>query len=242
MVEAELIKHSVWNHITPQVSKQIIAAQQEISRKLLIEISVNQYTSNDEIRDKFSEENIQEIDIRRVLGEILETEPIVGIPIDKISEDLKEWAKTLKSVVKLWTIKKFIDFENQSDIIYEFSEEYKPDIDTAENETSKELNECIKSYDVSIFDLITAGYLNVGESLYMKYGPKSGEKNDYIAEIKEDGSIEVIGQEFSSPSYAALKRINKAGSPRKTVNGWTSWKNESNKTLSQIREEFLKNQ
>ncbi len=35
IVEAELLKHSVWRHIAPQVSKQIIASQQTESRKLL---------------------------------------------------------------------------------------------------------------------------------------------------------------------------------------------------------------
>ena len=38
LIEAELIKHSVWSHIAPQISKQIIASQQQISRNLLIEM------------------------------------------------------------------------------------------------------------------------------------------------------------------------------------------------------------
>ena len=40
------------------------------------------------------------------MDEILSSEPIVGIPIDKISEDLKEWARTLKLIVKLMDNKK----------------------------------------------------------------------------------------------------------------------------------------
>ncbi|HQO39989.1 MAG TPA: hypothetical protein PK986_05935, partial [Spirochaetota bacterium] len=161
LIEAELIKHSVWSHIAPQISKQIIASQQQISRNLLIEMSVNQYTTNNSIKEKFSDENIPEIDIRRVLSEILETEPIVGIPIDKISEDLKEWAKTLKSNVKLWVIKKFIELENPDNIIYEFPEEYKPDIDTESNESGDKSNE-IKTYDVTIFNLIENDLLHPG--------------------------------------------------------------------------------
>lgn len=238
IIEAELIKHSVWSHIAPQISKQIIASQQEITRKLLIEISVNQY-SNNEIKEKFTDENIPEINIRRILGEILESEPIVGIPIDKISEDLKEWAKTLKSNVKLWVIKKFIELENPKNIIYEFPEEYKPDMDTEINETCKKSSE-IKTYDVSIITLIENNLLNPGDLLYMTYGPEKGSRKEYTAKILEDGSLLVMNQQFSSPSYAALYCINDAGSPRKTVNGWTSWKTDNNLTLSQVREKYLK--
>lgn len=240
LIEAELIKHSVWSHIAPQISKQIIASQQQISRNLLIEMSVNQYTTNNSIKEKFSDENIPEIDIRRVLSEILETEPIVGIPIDKISEDLKEWAKTLKSNVKLWVIKKFIELENPDNIIYEFPEEYKPDIDTESNESGDKSNE-IKTYDVTIFNLIENDLLHPGDLLYMSYKPGKGNKKDYTATIQEDGSLLVMNQQFSSPSYAALYCINDAGSPRKTVNGWTSCKTDNDCTLSQVREKYIKN-
>jgi len=41
IVEAELSSHSVWGHTAPQVSKQIVGAQQSTSRKLLIEIVIN---------------------------------------------------------------------------------------------------------------------------------------------------------------------------------------------------------
>lgn len=239
IVEAELIKHSVWSHIAPQIAKQVIASQQEITRKLLIEISVNQYTANQDVKEKFSDEEIEEINIRRVLGEILETEPIVGIPIDKISEDLKEWARTLKSNVKLWVIKKYVDFENSNNIIYEFPEEYKPEIDTELSDICEDIKYSVKSYDVSIMDLINDGLLNPGDTLYMTYGPRNGEKKDYTCEIQEDGSLIVMGQRFSSPSYAALYCINEAGSSRKTVNGWSSWRTEDNLTLSQVREQYL---
>src|SRR5699024_10271159 len=35
IVEAELLHHSVWNHIAPQVSKQVIASLQPISKKTI---------------------------------------------------------------------------------------------------------------------------------------------------------------------------------------------------------------
>ena len=113
LVEAELAKHNVWNHIAPQVSKQVIAAQQTLSKRNLVDLSITQVQEDEITKEKFSELNIKEIDIRRVLGDILDKEPIVGIPIDKISDDLKDWARTLKYDVKLWLINKFVEFKEK---------------------------------------------------------------------------------------------------------------------------------
>jgi len=238
LVEAETSKHSVWGHIAQQVSKQIIAARQEITRKLLIELAVNQYTENNDVKEKFIEENISEINLRKYLNEILETEPIIGIPIDKISNDLEEWAKTLKSSVKLWIIKKFVHFQNQKTVIYEFPEEYKPVFDTEITENVIGSDKKV-SYDISLRDLVEANLLVINEELKMVYGFKSSEKKTYKAIINEDYSLTVLNERFDSPSYAALYCINNYGSPRKTVNGWTSWKNKNGKTLAQLRESLI---
>ena len=242
LVEAETSKHSVWGHIAPQISKQIIAAQQELTRKLLIELSVNQYTEKKEVKEKFIEEGITEINLRKYLSEILETEPIIGIPIDKISKDLEEWAKTLRSVVKLWIIKKFIHFQNQKTVMYEFPEEYKPEFDTEISQINEENGKILKSYDVNIGDLIASKRISKDEELLMTYGFKSAEKKTYYAKINDDSSLTVLNERFDSPSYAALYCINNYGSPRKTVNGWTSWKTKEGKTLAQIRDEYLNDQ
>ena len=55
------------------------------------------------------------------------------------------------------------------------------------------------------------------------------------------GCIKLSSQTFSSPSFAALAGIQDAGSERKTVNRWTSWKTEKGKTLYDLREIFLNN-
>lgn len=241
IVEAELICHPVWTHIAQQITKQLIAAQHEKTRNLIIELVVKLYKESDEIKEKFNEEGIEEINIRKILGEILSKKPIIGIPIDRISEDLKQWANNLNSIVKLWSIKKYTELENKENIIYEFPEEFKPDLNTENIQSNDQLINSNNVYDVTIFDLITEKLLNVNDALYMTYGPRNSEKKEYKAIIKDDGSIEVLNNSFSSPSYAALFCINDAGSLRKTVNGWTSWKTQDGKLLSEIREEFLKN-
>ncbi len=39
LVEAELMHHSVWNHIAPQVTKQILASQQQMTKRVLVTTS-----------------------------------------------------------------------------------------------------------------------------------------------------------------------------------------------------------
>jgi len=239
LVEAELLHHNVWGHIAPQISKQVIASLQALSKKIIEDLAVDQYQKDQSTKEKFEEQGIKEIDVRKELSEILDKEPIIGLPIDLVSGDLKEWARTLKYNVKLWTITKYIDFNDKNSIVYEFPEEFRPTLDTEEEQEQETGSGELTRYDVTISDLIEKEYLKIGDKLRMYYKPRNGNKKTYEATILEDGSLEVLGQTFSSPSYAALAGIQDAGSDRKTVNGWTSWKTKSNKTLAELRDEFL---
>lgn len=242
LVEAELLHHTVWNHIAPQVSKQVIASLQLYSRRVIQDLAVKTYSSDETTREKFQELGIKELNVRKVIQDILEKEPIIGVPIDSISSDLKEWARTLKYNVKLWVISKFIEFKSPSNVIYEFPEEFKPEVDTEKEEGIDENSQDITRYDVSISDLIEKGFISVNEQLIMDYKPRNGEQKQYTAFIHDDGSLELLGQKFSSPSYAALAGIQDAGSDRQTVNGWTSWKTKKGKLITDLREEYLQEQ
>jgi hypothetical protein len=236
IVEAELSSHAVWTHIAPQVSKQIVAAQQPASRKLLIEIVINRVREDELLKNRIEELGIDEIDIRQVLTEIIESPPIVGIPIDHVSNDLREWAQTLKNEVKLWIVRKLIDLRNPSEILYEIPDEFRPVFDTTESVFEHDGN---MFYDVSISELIEADLLPVNSTLSMSYKPRGGERKYFDASITDDGELLVDGRSFSAPSYAALYCIQKAGSDRNTVNGWTSWKTPQGKWLADLRTEYL---
>jgi len=239
LVEAELIHHSVWNHIAPQITKQILASQQAITKRTIVDLSVEQYKKNYSTKEKFDELNIAEINVRQVIGDILDTEPIIGVPIDGVTNDLRDWARTLKYKVKLWLVNKFVEFNNPANVIFEFPEEFKPELDTEEEAEEKITNREINRYDVAIKDLINSKLLKIGEVLYMLYKPRNGQPRRYEATILDDGSLKLLGRIFGSPSYAALAGINDSGSTRQTVNGWTSWRNEDNKLLSELREQYL---
>ena len=240
LVEAELMHHSVWNHIAPQVTKQILASQQQITKRTLVDLAVEQYQSEPYTKEKFEDLNIAEINVRQVVGDILETDPIIGVPIDGITNDLRDWARTLKYKVKLWVVSKFVEFNNPTNIVFEFPEEFKPELDTEEESKPKKPNAEIAQYDVELSDLLNANLLAVGEKLSMPYRPRNGQSKKYEATVLDDGSLDVLEQKFSSPSYAALAGIQDAGSDRKTVNGWTSWRNSKNKSLAELRDQLLK--
>jgi hypothetical protein len=239
LVEAELVHHSVWNHIAPQITKQILASQQAITKRTIIDLSVEQYRNDYSTKEKFDELNIAEINVRQVLGDILDTDPIIGVPIDGVTNDLRDWARTLKYKVKLWLVNKFVEFNNPVNVVFEFPEEFKPELDTEEEAEEKNTNREINRYDVEISDLITSNLINIGDKLYMPYKPRNGQPKRYEATILEDGSLKLLEQVFGSPSYAALAGINDSGSTRQTVNGWTSWKTNDGKLLSELREQYL---
>lgn len=73
----------------------------------------------------------------------------------------------------------------------------------------------------------------------MIYKPRNGQQKRFEVSILEDGSLELPGKQFSSQGYAALAGIQVAGSDRKTVIGCTSWKNNKNNTLVELREQLL---
>jgi len=237
VVEAELGHHSVWTHIAPQVTKQLLAAGRPETRQLLTEILVQMVTSDPKVGEKFEEEAIKEIDIRKVLGEIFEKPPIIGMPIDRVTNDLREWAETLKNDVRLWIVRKYSLFGDQKVVAYDIPEEYRPALDTADRATPSKSG--IRTFDVSLGDLVSSGLLNEGDTLVHAYKPRGGKKQTFKGVLGSDGSISVLDQSFSSVSYAALACIQAAGSERTTVNGWTSWRTAEGKLLSQVRDEYL---
>jgi len=237
IVEAELSHHSVWNHIAPQVAKQIIAANNPATKQRLIEFVIDQVRDDVTLQDKFAEQDIETIDYRRVLNEILQTDPIIGMPIDGIKNDLREWAETLRVDVRLWLIRKYVEFDNPQNIAYEIPEEFRPAIITTRDKTS---DSSIAQYDVSINDLIDAKVLSAGQRLIMPYKPRNGEQKQYEAIVLESGELEVMGRRFAAPSYAALFGIQDAGSSRSTVNGWRVWRVDSGESLADLRDRLIK--
>lgn len=239
IVEAELGHHDVWNHIAKQVSKQIVASLQLTTKQKLEDISAEMYDKDEYTKEKFTNLGIKSVDVRKAVRDILQDDPIIGIPIDSIPNDLKDWARQQRHKVKLWIVSKFVELNNKSNIVFEFPEEFKPELDTEEEGKPQKPNTQLSQYDVGIVDLVDANFLSIGETLVMTYKPKGGQPKQFEAAVLEDGSLQLLDQQFSSPSNAALACIQAAGSDRRSVNGWISWKNRCSKSLADLREELL---
>jgi hypothetical protein len=186
------------------------------------------------------EPNIDPIDFRQVLAHILAADPIIGMPIDAVKNDLREWAATLKVDVRLWIVQKYTEFNNPQNIAYEIPEEFRPVFDASPDDTKTKAD--VARYNVSISDLIDATLLTVGQRLLMPYKPRNREQTTYEATILDDGSLRVLDRTFSAPSYAALYGIQDSGSSRSTVNGWTAWRLDDGSTLADLRERLLMSQ
>ncbi len=236
VVEAELATHGVWSHIAPQVAKQIIAAMNPASRQLLNDLIVEKVREDAAAMEKFADEGIEVIDIRRVLGRILETNPIVGMPIDAISSDLREWASTRRVTVKLWIVRKHVEFGYPERVLYEIPEEFRPALDTEENDTTDGQGD---RYAVTIADLIQGGFLRDGQKLLMHWKPRNGDKRNFEGVVRASGEIKVFSKAFTSPSYTAVYALQSPGSSRSTENGWVKWKTEDGVLISALREQYL---
>jgi hypothetical protein len=251
IVEAELIRHGVYEHIVPQITKQLNAASQTEAKRKIEGLTVEQYSNDQTVKEKFVEAQIREIDIRKVLGDILSKPPVVGVPIDEVNGDLRDYSKTIKNGMRIWIVSKYVELGNPVNIIYEFPEEYKPEIDTeevADNETSAK-NHFVPyrirqadRYTVTVSDLLKCGALAQEDKVFMVYKPRDGQAKKYEAIILSDGSLSMLEQTFGSPSNAAIAGIQDAGSERKTVNGWTAWKTKEGKTLAELRDDFINRQ
>ena len=160
------------------------------------------------------------------------------MPIDAVKNDLREWAATLEASVRLWIVRKFVEFGSPDNVVYEFPEEFMPVLDTEADIEAADSSPA--RFVVTVNDLIDAGFLNVGQQLSMTYGPRNGERQTFNGEIQDDGSISVLGKVFTSPSYAAVYAIQNAGSKRKTENGWRYWRIDDGSLLSDVREQYLR--
>jgi hypothetical protein len=236
VVEAELAKHSVWSHIAPQVAKQITATMNPVSRQLLCDFIMEKVKEDPIALEKFDDAGVAVIHIYQTLQNILAGEPIIGMPIDKISGDLAEWANTLRVKVKLWIVRKHVEFGFPDRVMYEIPEEFQPTLETGEDDADSSQQ---SKYDVTIDTLVDAGLLRENQKLVMQWTPRNGTKQTYDGYVRSGGTIEVQGRPFASPSYAALYALQLSGSTRTTVNGWVSWKTESGLVLAAIREQYL---
>ncbi len=230
LVEAERAIHGTWEHIAPQISRQLTAILNPQTLNNLISLSLEVLQQHSLLREALSQElSLEEISFHGRISDILRKSPIVAIPIDEIPDDLEEWANTLKHVVKIWRISKYV-CPSTDDILYSFPEDLAPDVSTSTDEIER--SRVGKVAGQVFTKIVLAGLVSDGQKLWLEYGPRGQPKQRFEATVRPQG-IEVDGRVYS-PSYAAVACMKKAGSERQTANGWIMWRTEDGEFINEL--------
>jgi len=229
IVEVERAAHGTWEHIAPQVSKQLAAIANEDTRDLLLKLALEEVSSNETLKEALKELGIEEISVHGRIDDILKKRPIVAIPIDEIPPDLTDWTATLKHQVKIWLVEKYSE-TSTGQVLYSMPDEFAPSLDTGDE--AGPVSATRSSGGIAFRKVLRAGLLEIGQELWMEYGPRGQAKKKYTSLVREDG-LEVDGKVYS-PSYAVVACMKKAGSDRSTANGWTQWKTDEGIVIDEL--------
>ena len=129
MVEAELATHGTWQHIAPQVSKQLAATDSQATRESLLKICLEIVKKDKTAAVIFADLDIPQLEIHGKLQAIFSKPPTIAIPIDGIPPDLQSWVKTLKFPVKIWLIEKYQSLDGKM-VFYSIPDENVPTLTT----------------------------------------------------------------------------------------------------------------
>jgi hypothetical protein len=231
ILEVERGIHGTWEHIAPQIVKQITAMQNEETKVKIAENCIKQIVTQSDFIELLNEIDIKEINIHGYINRILKKEPIISLPIDLIPDDLEDWAKSLKVTVEIRTVEKYSDINGN--LLYNLPD---IEIDNTNNIIEKN-NKLNKKPDNALEILIKAGLIKETDKVYFDYGPKGTKKKHF------DGIIRLNGIEVdnitSSVSISSLRCIQSMSPTRTTSNGWSTWKTANGKILDNIWKKYI---
>jgi len=233
VVEAERASHGTWEHIAPQVSRQLAAVTSAHSRDLILRLALDTIAQDAGLKEMFSELGIETIEIHGRLQRILQKQPTVAIPIDAIPNDLQEWAQTLRHTVKIWILEKFVSVVDPNTVLDAIPDETVPSLTTTPTDSGG-VSTVRGSASQVWAELLTNVPGLLGQSVFLEYGPRGSEKRTFQGIVRADG-IEVSGKTYS-PSHAAVYCMREAGSERRTANGWVMWRTEEGDLLTDLYE------
>lgn len=232
IMEVERGIHGTWEHIAPQISKQITAMMNDDAKQKTVDTCLNEINKKVGFKDLLEELYISEMEIHGRIEKILKKDPIVSLPIDFIPEDLEDWASSLKVKVEIRIIEKYMDKSGK--ILFNL-----PDfeINTHDEQIAKTIKNLGEEKPENLLELVVkAGFLQEGQRVYMEYGPKGTKKTRFEGIVHSTG-IEVNGV-VSSPSISSLRCIQTISPTRTTNNGWVTWKTEDGKIINDKWEQY----
>jgi hypothetical protein len=231
LVEAERAVHGTWEHIAPQVSRQLAAVSSSETRELLLQLALNVVRQESGLRTMLREIGVEELEVHGRIQRVLRKTPTIAIPIDGIPKDLVDWVQTLRNPVKIWLIEKFVSVSQPDRVLYSIPDENIPTLTT--EPTAEMGGPSIRSGGGQIYqELLELAPDLVDSEVTLEYGPRGRERRIFRGIMRRDG-VEVDGRIYSA-SYAAVACMKQAGSTRHTANGWVMWRTMAGETLSEV--------
>jgi hypothetical protein len=108
ILEVELLKHGVWDHIAEQVMRFIVAARNPESRKRIRNRFFARVQETDLVTRSALDLGIPESELLLAIENVLENQdPSVVIVIDEVNDDLEEFIEAINCVARVFTVDKF---------------------------------------------------------------------------------------------------------------------------------------
>jgi hypothetical protein len=234
LVEAERGCHGTWQHIAPQVSKQLAALSSPAMRNSLLKLTLDQISQNAALRQVFAELGIPDIEVHGKLQAILAKPATIAIPIDEVPVDMNDWLVTLRNSAKVWVLGKYVSASDPKHVLYSLPDEALPTMATVSTQDGSKIT---VSRSQLYQKLLSSGLMPEGTVLTMDYGPRGKPRRTFRGIVRKNG-IEVEGRMYSSPSAAAAFCMEQVSGTTRSANGWVWWKTPNGKTIDQVYQEM----
>lgn len=235
LVEVERASHGTWQHIAPQVSRQLAALAAKETRDRILGAALREVEADPDLQAALEEEGVDRLHVHGHLEAILSKAPTVALPIDGVPKDLEHWIETLKNDVKVWLLEKYVSADGHEDILYSLPDDNLPTLTKVSQKGELKLTPARRPSQV-LLDLLSAKPELEGERLHFEYGPRGRPRQRFEGVLRENG-VEVDGTVYSL-SYGAVYCMRKAGSTRTAANGWIRWKTPDGRTLDEYYQEL----
>ena len=109
IIESELLKHGVWEHIAEQLMRFIVASQNELTKRKIRDSFFNAIEEMNLITDYAEILGISQHRLIQRIENIIEGQmPNIAIFIDDVNEDLEDMVEALNATVQVYKIQKYL--------------------------------------------------------------------------------------------------------------------------------------
>jgi hypothetical protein len=108
IIESELIKHGVWDHIAEQIVRFIVAIRSSDTKRKIRNQFFDEIEKRDLIKEYAKKLNLKEHRLIQNIENLIETTtPDIAIFIDDVNEDLEDMAEAVNATISIFKIQKY---------------------------------------------------------------------------------------------------------------------------------------